>query len=184
MRTLLCGAVLTAALFVPAAQASAQCCAGGHEGHAMSPATASGGCCGAHAMTTPAATMPCCDAAAPAADDASVALAGLGLAAPEAVQVLDVTFRDPVKVADKILMGAYRIEHDNDRMARGEPCTYIYARDDLRLPVVTFHCEHLERPLASTATVVLAPTVNVGVRQMTGFQFAGETAVHAVPDAR
>lgn len=199
MRILLPGALLIAALLVPAAPSAAQCCGATHEGHAMAPAAAPGaGCCGTHAKTAPAATsccehdpMPCCEATAMPrgddavpADDPAVALAGLGLAEPPMVQVLDVFFRDPVRVGDRVLMGAYRIEHDTARMARGEPCTYIYARDDLRLPVVTFHCEHLTAPSAPTATVTLAPATVPGPRALTAFQFAGETAAHGVPAAR
>jgi len=46
------------------------------------------------------------------------------------------------------------IEHDNDRMARGEPCTHIYAYNDRTTPVATFHCTHLERDRADEGVVV------------------------------
>ena len=72
-----------------------------------------------------------------------------------AVEATYVTFRDPVRVGDRILLGRYIIEHDNHRMARGEPCTYIYEASDPRLPVVAFHCTHLTRPVPSADTVVL-----------------------------
>jgi hypothetical protein len=202
MRTLLSGAIFLAATLVSTAPAAAQCCGATHDGHAMPQAAApAAGCCGGHAMTAPApdtampcceqhakpccgaAAAPCCDHAPLPPDDDGVALAGLSLA-PPAVQVLDVVFRDPVRVGDTLLMGAYRIEHDTDRMARGEPCTYIYDRDDLRAPVATFHCEHLEAATAATATVQLSPSSRPGPRGMIGFQFAGESAVHAVPGAR
>ena len=78
-------------------------------------------------------------------------------------------------------MGAYLIEHDDARMARGEPCTYIYAADDRREPVATFHCEHLERPAGDTATLVLAPTINPAIKRLMEFQFGGDTASHGVP---
>jgi hypothetical protein len=104
---------------------------------------------------------------------------------PPARQSVTVLFRDPVKVGDRILMGKYIIEHDNDRMARGKPCTHIYDADDPRLPVVAFHCTHLTRPRSESNTVTLRPWSDTpGRREMTEFQFAGETAAHGVPKLR
>lgn len=198
MRTLLFGATLVTAFFLPVGQAAAQCCGGGaatpamdHATHAA-PATpadpaAKAGCCASHAMTVPAAPsapMACCDhggARALPADDSLVAMAGLGLVNPQPVKYIDAVFRDPVSVANTVLMGRYVIEHDDERMARGEPCTYIYEADDLRAPVVTFHCEHLERPAAGAATLVLGPSINPAIKILKEFQFSGETASHGVP---
>lgn len=149
------------------------------------------GCCASHGMAAPtqaAAVAPaapngCCNhgnAAVPA-DDPAIALAGLGLVAPPAVRYLDAVFRDPVRVAGAVLMGNYVIEHDDERMARGEPCTYIYEADNLTAPVVTFHCEHLDGAPGDTATVTLGHTMNPAIKTLTAFQFAGETASHGVP---
>ncbi len=201
MRTLLFGATLVTAFLLPVGQAAAQCCGGGaaapamdHAAHAApaTPATpaapaAKGGCCASHAMAAPevpAAPMACCKhggAMALPADDPLVAMAGLGLLSAQPVKYIDVVFRDPVRVAGAVLMGRYVIEHDEARMARGERCTYIYDAEDLRAPVVTFHCEHLERPATDTATVVLVPTNNPAMKTLTEFQFGGETAAHGVP---
>lgn len=195
MRTLLFGAMLVTAFLLPVTSASAQCCGGGataidHSAHGA-PATpampaASAGSCAKHEMAAPAPAAtpkPCCNhhAAVVPADDPAVAMAGLGLAEPQAVKVIEVVFRDPVQVGDTLLMGAYLIEHDDARMARGEPCTYIYAADDRRAPVATFHCEHLERPAGDTATIVLAPTMNPAIKRLLEFQFGGDTASHGVP---
>ncbi len=190
MRTLLFGATLVTAFLLPVGQAAAQCCGGQamqatqdqHAAHAA-PAMPKAGCCADHKMPMAAAAatpMACCDHGTPA-DDPLVAMAGLGLARPVAVKYIDIVFRDPVRVGDTVLMGSYVIEHDDDRMARGEPCTYIYEADDLRAPVVTFHCTHLERPAASQATVVLKPTINPAIKALAEFQFEGETASHGVP---
>lgn len=192
MRTLLFGATLVTAFLLPASQAAAQCCGGhatqatqaapaDHAAHAA-PATPKAGCCADHAMPMAAASTPmaCCDHPTPG-DDSAVAMAGLGLEAAPAVKYIDIVFRDPVKVGDTILLGAYLIEHDDERMARGEPCTYIYEADDRRAPVAMFHCEHLERPVAGSATVVLAPTMNSAIKRLVEFQFRGETASHGVP---
>lgn len=164
-----CGAHTQAA---PAAAPPAKACCGG----AMAAAPAKKSCCDHGAASAPAALLP--------ADDPAIALAGLGLTPTPAVRYMDVTFRDPVRVGDVTLMGAYLIEHDDDRMARGEPCTYIYDVNDLRAPVVTFHCEHLERPLTPNASVVLAPTFNSPTKVMKEFQFGNETAAHGVPGVR
>jgi hypothetical protein len=177
MRTLLFGATLVTAFLLPVGQAAAQCCGGGAGAPAKDHA--------AHAApATPAAPMACCNhggAMALPADDPLVAMAGLGLVSAQPVKYIDVVFRDPVRVASAVLMGRYVIEHDDERMARGEPCTHIYDAEDLRAPVVTFHCAHLERPASDVATLVLVPSSTPGVKTLTEFQFGGETAAHGVP---
>ena len=101
-----------------------------------------------------------------------------------AVQAFFVTFRDPVRVGDRILLGRYIVEHDNHRMARGEPCTYIYEASDPRLPVVVFHCTHLTRPAPKVDTVFLHRSGTYPLQELQGFQFAGESASHGVPVIR
>jgi hypothetical protein len=100
--------------------------------------------------------------------------------APPVRQSIDVWFKHPTWVGKSILLGHYVIEHDNDRMARGEPCTHVYAFDDRENPVATFHCIHLERDRASQPTVGLA-TMPDGFKRLTEFQFAGESAAHGYP---
>ena len=93
-----------------------------------------------------------------------------------------VKFWDPVRVGDRILMGKYIIEHDTDRMARGEPCTHIYEVGKPTLPVVAFHCTHLTRPRADRPTVALITTGDpIGIKKLTECQFTGEAAAHGVP---
>ena len=146
------------------------------------PATAAT-CCDKAAMPCcDKASMPCCDKA----DDAVSVLMSLeapAVAAAPARQATDVWFQRPVVIDHKILQGHYVIEHDNDRMARGEPCTYIYAYSDRTKPIVTFHCIHLEREAATQGTVVLYTTSD-GWQKMSEFQFKGETASHGVPTER
>jgi hypothetical protein len=126
-----------------------------------------------------AQAMACCTAT-----DAAVALAALGLAEQPATQRLAVTFRDPVRVGQVLLMGRHVIEHDDARMARGEPCTYIYDANNQRQPVVVFHCTHLERPEATSAQVVLRSAGGSPIKELQEFQFTGETASHGVPAIR
>lgn len=99
--------------------------------------------------------------------------------APPVRQSTEVWFQRPVMVGRHILQGRYVIEHDNDRMARGEPCTRIYAFEDRTKPVLAFDCTHLVRDRASQST---ASVVTKGDMQvLTEFQFAGEIASHGVP---
>jgi hypothetical protein len=134
--------------------------------------------------------MPCCQAqpkaepakaeqpkAEPTAVDYVLA-AGFMPAGPVR-QELTVWFKRPVLVGRSILHGHYVIEHDNERMARGEPCTHIYAYNDRTTPVVVFHCTHLEREKATSHQVVLQ--TGIEFQKLQEFQFAGETAAHGVP---
>jgi hypothetical protein len=146
-----------------------------------------------HEMKAGCCDMPCCadhmmaDAktvAEPSAIEMLLAMAPQvtdpqWAPAPPVRQASDVWFMRPVMVNGKILQGHYVIQHDNDRMARGEPCTHIYAFNDRTKPVVTFDCKHLERDRASQTTASVATKGDMQV--LTEFQFAGDTAAHGVP---
>jgi len=100
-------------------------------------------------------------------------------------QSATVWFYRPVKVGDRVLFGKYIIEHDNQRMARGWPCTYIYAASDPQLPVVAFRCRHLERAKATANTVIVKSRGEPAIpTELIAFQFAGETSAHGVPVRR
>ncbi|MEZ5293243.1 MAG: hypothetical protein R2745_19330 [Vicinamibacterales bacterium] len=150
--------------------------------HGTAAQAASMACCQDHTTPKVAQAMACC--AMDTTNDPTIAAAGLGLGTPLPVKLMEVNFREPVLVGGKVLMGWYYIEHDDDRMARGEPCTYIYDLKALREPVVTFHCTHLERGPAPTATIVLTPTVNPAIKALAEFQFSNDTASHGVPAVR
>ena len=116
--------------------------------------------------------------------DAVAVLLSMDQATAPVRQNAVVVFRDPVKVRDRILMGKYIIEHDNDRMGRGEPCTHIYDFKTKKL-VVAFHCTHLTRPASNTAQVVLSRRGDPLVREtLTEFQYSNDTASHGVPVLR
>ena len=104
--------------------------------------------------------------------------------APPVRQTAEVWFQRPVLVGRAILQGHYVIEHDNDRMARGEPCTHLYAFNDQTTPIATFDCTHLERDRAAQNTVVLTTTSDGSMQRLTEFQFAGETFAHGYPSVR
>lgn len=146
-------------------------------GLAASAAGAAADCCGGDACC---ATAVCCQHGGAAA-----------VQAPEPAPVREyakVTFHSPVRVGDRVLMGTYVIEHDAERMASGGPCTHIYRIDDRRLPVVAFHCVHLDRPAndGSKATVTLRRVYDQATPlfELVEFQFAGSADGHGVPDAR
>ena len=116
---------------------------------------------------------------------ASVLLPQMEQTTVVARQTSVVWFMKPVRVGDSILQGKYIIEHDNDRMARGLPCTHIYSADKPQTPVVKFHCTHLERPQADRDVVELVSTGDASVPAKLGaFQFAGESAAHGMPKGR
>jgi hypothetical protein len=163
----------------------------------LAPASADASCCdqtktSSHHKDAPCCDMPCCadHALTPEPKDIDI-LAQLPLdtdpqlfPTPPVRQMTEVWFQRPVRIGSHILQGRYVIEHDNDRMARGEPCTYIYAYDNRTKPVVTFHCTHLERDRNGTNTVVLVSTGDGTMQKMTEFQFAGEYQAHGVPTER
>ena len=101
--------------------------------------------------------------------------------APPVRQVVEVWFRHPTLIGRTMVQGRYVIEHDNDRMARGEPCTHVYAYNNQQAPVAAFHCTHLERDRAPNNTVMLINDAASGMKRLTEFQFAGETASHGYP---
>jgi len=151
-----------------------------------SPAPADAACCDQKMMSCcETRVMPCCAdqdalqilmAVAPLQNDPQLN------PAPPVRQLTEIWFKDPTFVGKSILQGHYVIEHDNDRMARGEPCTHIYAFDDRSTPVVTFHCTHIERNRTSQNIAVLANWGDMKV--LKEFQFGGETAAHGVPSLR
>lgn len=99
-------------------------------------------------------------------------------------QTAVITFDEPTWVTTTMLVGPYIIEHDDGRMARGEPCTVLY-----RVPkglrrvddVVSFHCIPRERPLARDfSTTVLQDDIS-GINTLIEYQFAGDSEAHGVP---
>ena len=143
-----------------------------------SPAAAAQGACCTEKMDKACCDMPCCKDHVMKTSAETVVPA----VAP-ARQAVYVWFQRPVTVGRHILQGRYVIEHDNDRMARGKPCTYIYAFDDQKTPIVEFNCIHLERDTAQQHQVVLA-SISDGMQQFLEFQFAGESAAHGLPKDR
>lgn len=95
-----------------------------------------------------------------------------------------VEFTESVKLVDVLLRGEYTIVHDEERMARGEPCTWVYrgkSEADADL-VVSFHCIHVDRERAESFKVTLIPRrTPYSVPEITEIQFAGSRDGHKVP---
>lgn len=155
----------------------------------LAPAATEASCCDQMAghETAACCDQPCCNetkAAEPSAIDLFVTMDPQAMPTPPARQTTEVWLQRPTLVGRSILQGRYVIEHDNDRMARGEPCTHIYAFSNRNNPVVTFHCTHLERDASSRNVVVLASTADAGMQKLMEFQFAGEAFAHGYPQGR
>ena len=129
--------------------------------------------------------MACCDKDEQTPEAVVVLIRQLKPEARPVRETMTVWFRTPVKIGDRILLGKYVIEHDNNRMARGRPCTHIYAASDQRLPVVAFHCTHLKRAAGARPSVTLVSLGEPnGMKELTEFQFAGEVGAHGAPVVR
>jgi hypothetical protein len=98
-----------------------------------------------------------------------------------------VSFQRPTWVAGEMLVGTYLIVHDEDKMARGEPCTALYRMGTQTRStdaVVAFHCIPHDRRVVPgfTTTVMTNPAGNIDVFDtLTEFQFAGDGEGHGVP---
>lgn len=95
--------------------------------------------------------------------------------------VVDLT--DKTKVGGEILLGKYYFEHDDSRMARGEPCMFIYSYEGGKQGklVASFHCTPVERPKSKDVILSLAISENPNVFLLKEIQFKGSTKGHLVP---
>jgi len=92
----------------------------------------------------------------------------------------NVEFTQTVKLVDVLLKGDYLFVHDEERMAKGEDCTYVY--DAAGKLVVSFHCTPVDRPKAESFRVVTSRmNLAYGPPEITEIQFAGSTEAHRVP---
>ena len=93
-----------------------------------------------------------------------------------------VDFESPVRVLDVWLQGVYIIEHDEERMKRGDPCTHIYRVKNRTEPVVTFQCTHLHREVSERGTITLKPaSIRPGAFELLEFQYRGSADGHGIP---
>ena len=108
---------------------------------------------------------------------------GNGVAAPRRESAV-VEFAQTVKLGAVLLRGEYLLVHDEERMARGEPCTYIYRGkhiDEKKL-VYSFHCIHVDREKATAFKATFAHRTSLNeTPEIKEIQFAGSKDGHQVP---
>lgn len=102
------------------------------------------------------------------------------------IQKAVVEFTEPVKLLGAILKGSYLFLHDEGKMSRGEPCTWIYGRGDtgkFDKLVVSFHCIPIEReePAEQFKVFISGGSSMFTLPEVIEYRFAGSTEGHQVP---
>ena len=114
---------------------------------------------------------------------ALIALSALSTQATTEAKKVDratIQFNEPVKLLNVFLKGEYTFIHDEEKMATGEDCTYVY--DSQGKLVVSFHCIPAERAKAKSFRVLTVQNDRTfGPREIKEYQFAGSTEAHQVP---
>jgi hypothetical protein len=95
-----------------------------------------------------------------------------------------VEFNDQVKLMGVLLKGRYLVVHDDEMMAQGGACTFVYSLKEGRQDklVLSFHCTPVAREKAESFTirsVSLFPTL--AINEVREIQFAGSSEGHLVP---
>ena len=92
---------------------------------------------------------------------------------------------EPTLVGSTIVQGPVLFVHDEERMARGEPCTTIRLFEPGNGPtesLASFHCIPTRRPTARAFTISTRPNTADGFGcVLTEYQFAGDSEGHGVP---
>jgi hypothetical protein len=95
-----------------------------------------------------------------------------------------VRFLKPTIIAGSFVIGTVVIEHDDEKMASGKPCTTVYHFDadtnGRGEPIVSFMCIPRERPLATKFEATLQKSVSWPDR-LEEYQLVGESEGHGVP---
>ena len=89
-----------------------------------------------------------------------------------------IQFNEPVKLLNVMLKGEYTFLHDEEKMAKGEDCTWVF--DGSGKLVVFFHCVPAKRKPVKNFQVVTV-RLNNDLREIKEYQFAGSTEAHQVP---
>lgn len=100
-----------------------------------------------------------------------------------AVKWAAVNFTDTVMIAGSFVSGPVVFVHDDERMARGEPCTTVHRLDAVKgagEEIVAFHCKPRwgKAPSKFTKSTRHQPD---GPPILTEYQFAGDEEAHEVP---
>jgi hypothetical protein len=111
-------------------------------------------------------------------------LAVTAVAAVPARQAAVVRFLKPTIIAGAAVMGPVVFEHDDAKMARGEPCTTVYQYDAKHQArgkvIVEFMCEPKFGDVTKEfeARCIKAPA---GPDRLIEYQFKGDNEAHGVP---
>ena len=118
----------------------------------------------------------------------TLTLSGIALTSKNSSQadgreVVVVELTDKIKIQDQILQGSYIFEHDESRMAKGEPCMFIYTNNKGKIgdKVTAFHCTPVQRTLVKNVVISVAMTSEPDVWKLKEIQFPGTTKGHLVP---
>jgi len=105
-----------------------------------------------------------------------------GKAKTSTKQSVVVEFPEKVKLLDVFLKGEYVFVHDEEKMARGEDCTYVYTSVSGQPGslVASFHCRPTQRKRADHFTIVTTRLLP-DLFELQEYQFAGSTEGHQVP---
>ena len=96
-------------------------------------------------------------------------------------QSAEVEFKNPVKLLNVVLKGQYLIVHDDELMARGEACTFVYSLNEGKQLVVSFHCTPVARAEARSFLVRTSRVSPESMDEVREFQFPGSSEAHQVP---
>jgi hypothetical protein len=115
------------------------------------------------------------------------AMAAPGRAEGPKTQRAVVVFDEPVKLLGVILKGEYIFVHDDERMAKGEDYSYVYARENGQQGrlVISFHCIPVQREAVDHFTVMIGgydPVTHLA--ELLEYRFAGSAEGHKVPLAQ
>jgi hypothetical protein len=96
-----------------------------------------------------------------------------------------VWLKEPTLILSTIVQGPVIFTHDDDKMARGKPCTTVYLWEPGKgrgEEVASFRCIPTARKAAAKFTVRTEPNLELGFGCiLTEYQFAGDTEGHGVP---
>jgi hypothetical protein len=95
---------------------------------------------------------------------------------------------EPTRIGDVIVQGPVLFTHDDERMARGEPCTTVRLFEPQSGPseeIAAFHCLPRRAKAPARFTMTTEPNARDGFGcVLTSYQFAGDPEVHGVPITR
>jgi hypothetical protein len=96
-----------------------------------------------------------------------------------------VWLKEPTFIVSTIVQGPVIFTHDDDKMARGEPCTTVYLWEPGKgrgEEVASFYCIPTARKAAPRFTFRTEPNLELGYGCiLREYQFAGDTEGHGVP---